>query len=172
MLAFLLQYPEAEWIAELAGCRERMERSFSGSDAAAIRRLNHELLSAPLLSSQEAFAAAFDLDASTCLNLTFHQYGETKERGPELARFADAYHACGFEPGISELPDYLPMVLELIAHSPDGEGQWMLQEHSQSLALLAERLREAGSPYAALFKILSGMLEPATEQRKGRGSHG
>ena len=171
MLACLLQYPEPQWLAELAENRDRIEASFSGSDSVSIRRLIDHLLSAPLLSSQEAYAAAFDLNAATCLNLSYHRFGDAKERGAQLARFAAAYQERGFEPVIPELPDYLPMVLELIAHSPDQECQWMLLEYSPSLNLLAERLHTMHSRYADLFKILSRMLQSSADQAKG-GLHG
>jgi len=168
--SYLLQYPEAQWLDELAAERDWLEARFAEPGAASIRRLIDHLLQTPLLSSQEAYSATFDLRAATCLNLSYHRYGDAKERGEELARFAAAYQASGFEPALSELPDYLPMLLELAAHSPNGEGQDMLREYASSLALLSERLEAEESPYAGLFEVLSEMMQPA-HSGKG-GCHG
>lgn len=167
IVSYLLQYPELQWLNELAAERDRLEASFAEPGCSSVRRVIDYLLQTPLLSSQEAYTATFDLRAATCLNLTYHRYGDSKERGEELARFAAAYQASGFEPALSELPDYLPMLLELAAHSPNGEGQEMLREYVPSLAVLSERLEAESSPYAGLFEVVTAVLQPAADSGKG-----
>jgi nitrate reductase delta subunit len=167
IVSYLLQYPEPQWLNELAAERDMLEACFAEPACSVIRRVIDYLIETPLLSSQEAYSATFDLQAATCLNLSYHRYGDAKERGEELARFAAAYQASGFEPALSELPDYLPMLLELAAHSPGGEGQDMLREYASSLALLSERLEAEKSPYAGLFQVLTALLQPETDQERG-----
>lgn len=146
-----------------------LEAAFQGSDRTRIREFLQYLARTPLLSVQEAFSGAFDLSPSTSLNLTYHQWGDGRKRGPALARFAEACEAAGFEPRRAELPDYLPLVLELLSQGADNDLQWIISEHRQTVRLLAERLKAAQSPYAGIFQVLCKTFQaPAAANQGGQ----
>jgi nitrate reductase assembly molybdenum cofactor insertion protein NarJ len=65
--------------------------------------------STPVIVIQEQYSTVFDFNAQTCLNLTYHEHGETRERGAALANFRQLYKNEGYEQSNSELPDYLPL---------------------------------------------------------------
>ena len=155
-------------IEELSAFREQLETAFEGAALARIRQTIDYLLQTPVLALQERYSAGFDLNPSTCLNLTYHHYGDDKQRGAELARFAESYETCGFDPVRSELPDYLPMVVELLSESRDDTCWWMITQYREALAQLAERLGEAENPYSGVLQILAETAESADcKENKG-----
>ena len=160
-LSFLLQYPDQTLVQELKNCRCEIEALFEGSEQEMVRELIRHLLQTPVLALQETFSAAFDLNPATCLNLTYHRYGDEKERGAALARYAQAYEDAGFSAVQPELPDYLPMLLELVAQDEEAALEWMLAENRHAITALAEGLAAGKNPYAGLFQVLSRMLPAA-----------
>ena len=72
----------------------------------------------PSLRLQEEYTRTFDLNPSTCLNLTFH-CPESQSRGNLLLRLRELYEDAGYENLPGELPDYLPLMLEFLAVCPD-----------------------------------------------------
>ena len=158
ILSFLLQFPDDRMIADLSKVRGQIEAAFDESDRVKVGGLLRHLQETPLLELQENFSGLFDLNPATCLNLTYYQYGDDKKRGQALARCAQAYTEAGFSIDHLELPDYLPMVLELASEAKNGDTQWMLVANQSVIAALAERMAEAGSPYAGLFEILAQLL--------------
>ncbi|MCF8105218.1 MAG: nitrate reductase molybdenum cofactor assembly chaperone [Desulfohalobiaceae bacterium] len=170
ILSCLLQFPEAGMIEALLPEQALLESAFEGSDRARIREFLQYLARTPLLTVQEAFSGAFDLSPPTCLHLTYHQWGDGQKRSPALARFAEACEAAGFEPRRAELPDYLPLVLELLSQGADNDLQWIISEHRQTVRLLAERLKAAQSSYAELFEVLSTLFEASADGNAGRRS--
>src|SRR5690606_41485523 len=62
--------------------------------------------------------------------------------------------AAGFAIGVRELPDYIPVYLEFLATREDLEAREGLADVAHLLALLAARLVERQSPYAACFRAL------------------
>jgi len=158
ILSFLLQFPDERMIADLSASRDQIEAAFNGSDRNEVDKLVRHLQQTPLLELQENFSNIFDLNSATCLNLTYHEYGDDKKRGQALARFAQAYADAGFAIDHMELPDYLPMVLELVSQAKNRDIQWMLYENQSIISVLAERLAEAESPYAGILKTMAQLL--------------
>jgi len=164
ILSFLLQYPDASLIADLKASSATIEAAFRGSDRERIRGLIRHLLQNPVLSLQEEFSATFDLQPEKCLNLTYHLHGDDESRGAALAGFAEAYRRAGLGMHSPELPDYLPMVLELVYLDESRDHLRLLTEHSPAIRTLAKRLEEQDSPYAGVFSVLAEMLANPREQ--------
>ena len=100
--------------------------------------------------------ATFDLRRRCALYLTYYRYGDTRKRGMAMLAFKAAYRAAGFEPTRSELPDYLPLVLDFAALHPRGEK--LLRAHRADLELLLRALRDAPSPYADIIEAVCAQL--------------
>lgn len=62
----------------------------------------------------------FDFRESTCLYLTAHEYGDSRERGSALIEIHRLFRVAGCEPATSELPDYLPGLFEFLSIKPIG----------------------------------------------------
>jgi len=102
------------------------------------------------------YVETFDLRRRCALYLTYYRYGDTRKRGMAMLTFTAAYRTAGFELSSSELPDYLPLVLDFAALHPRGEK--LLRSHRAELELLLRGLREASSPYADVVEGVCAQL--------------
>ncbi len=157
LLSVLLSYPAEEIVdgrEELTAAAATLPR---GRVRDAIGRFLEYFLATPALALQQEYVETFDLQKRSSLYLTFFTHGDTRKRGQELLRLKRLYRAAGFVLEGGELPDYLPLVLELAAldHEP---GEWVLREHRAGLELLHMHLRERRSPYADLLEAIRAGL--------------
>jgi len=116
----------------------------------------------PLRSLQEEYTRTFDLNGTTCLNLTFHEWGDSRERGMALVDLKQLYKAEGYEPLAGELPDYLPMMLEFLTVCPDLTCAQLVSQYSKHISALAGRLKERGSPYSRPVEVVSLICQEHT----------
>ncbi len=94
--------------------------------------------------------------------------GDTRHRGAALLAFKQALAAAGYEMAADELPDYLPVVLELSARSGDEVASALLSSHREGIEVLRSALADAASPYAGLVEAVSMTLpqiDEATAER-------
>ena len=119
------------------------------------------------LARQEEYCRTFDFDRRATLHLTYHTCGDRRQRGLELVKLKRRYAEAGLEPATGELPDYLPMMLELAALEP-AAGEALLNEHRPALELVRARLHERGSPYADVLDAVVDALPRATRGQLAR----
>ena len=112
----------------------------------------------------EHYVATFDRRRRCCLYLTWWTDGETRRRGQSLATLKERYRHGGLELGSSELPDYLPVVLEYVATGDLADGLALLQEHRSGVELLRLALRDARSPYADVVEAVCALLPGPSPQ--------
>jgi len=75
-----------------------------------------------------------------------------------LVHLEEIYLKAGFQRIGSELPDYLPLVLEFISERPGAAISEIIPLYGEVVETLAERLRQADHPYALLFEQLMDIL--------------
>jgi nitrate reductase delta subunit len=115
---------------------------------------------------QAEYVQEFDLSRRHSLHLSYWTDGDTRRRGEALARFKDAYRAHGAAFDETELPDYLPMVLEFAALVSPADGLELMQSYRASIELLRlalERDRLIWAPAVALVCATLPGPSPATE---------
>ncbi len=155
----LLQYPDAALQDQLPLLRDAAGR-LPASVGTPLRRFVDRLGSRPLLELQADYVATFDLRRRHCLYLTYHQDGDTRRRGMALWRFRQLYRERGYALAASELPDFLPAVLELAAEADvDDRGPVdLLVEHHPAITVLRDALAGARSPYVDVVEALRAAL--------------
>jgi nitrate reductase delta subunit len=158
VLSLLLDYPGERLIE----AREELDDIING--------LSHSIVKAkcvyflgyldatPLLRLQEEYTRLFDFNPATCLNLTFHECGESKGRGFALANLSRLYKDTGYELASRELPDYLPLVLEFLSVCSWETCAKILAQYDSHISGLASRLLEQESGYASLVEALSALV--------------
>lgn len=99
------------------------------------------------------YAADFDLRGRTALHLTYHRFGDRRERGRALIALKRLLREAGWELQHWELPDYLPLLVELAAVDPDV-GLPLLDEYSVEVHAVARALDEARSPWADVLHVV------------------
>jgi nitrate reductase delta subunit len=159
-LAALLAYPEDELVKNVSEFR----KLFSGSSE--IQELLGEFESEPLYVLQERYVELFDRSRALSLHLFEHVHGESRDRGQAMVDLARTYASRGLEVAGGELPDYLPAFLEFISVLDPEEGKNLLQETSEILRSLGDRLAERGSRYSAVFAALLAAAGEAGLTRK------
>lgn len=163
VISLLLDYPDEALHSartELTGAINSA-REISPEQRAALCALLDELAGDDLFDVQERYTELFDRGRALSLLLFEHVHGESRDRGQAMVDLMAQYEDAGFAIGVRELPDYIPLYLEYLASREDLEAREGLADVSHLLALLAARLEDRDSPYAACFRAL---LQVAGEQ--------
>lgn len=160
----LLCYPEAELQAALPELHDFLRDCPDlAAQRGSLNRFLDYLAHTPLLKLQENYVATFDRNRSHALYLFEHVYGEDRDRGGAMVDLLQEYRNGGFELGDEELPDYLPALLEYLAHIPAGRARKLLGDAVHVIAHIGGKLARSGSPYAVLLNGLAE-LSPVAPQ--------
>jgi len=158
LLSLLLQYPSDELLDARPAIAEAIAALPSSPARAALERFFAGFDGAPGIELQQAYVETFDHQRRYSLYLTYGTEGDTRRRGMALLRLKQLYAAAGLPLEGTELPDYLPAMLEFAALAPEGAGRRLLAEHRAGLELLRMGLRQRGSPYLDLVDaVCAGM---------------
>jgi nitrate reductase delta subunit len=162
LLSACLAYPDPTFIEALP----ELESTAAAVENAPARERLTDFLSRlkvqSLLTLQAHYTAAFDLNPSASLNLTYHLMGNREDRGRALSELIEVYRQAGFEPAVNDLPDFLPLLLEFLAAAPQAETQALIQRCLGAVPLIAARLREKGSMYVAPVEVVCGLFPETT----------
>lgn len=144
LASLLLQYPGDELVAareELSGAVRALGRG------RAAKHLREAWPARPDLDAEALrrdYVETFDFRRRNSLYLTYHSYGDRRERGMALISLKQRYEAAGLDLETEELPDFLPLMLEFAALSPE-HGIEALIEHREALEVLRESLASDGA---------------------------
>jgi nitrate reductase molybdenum cofactor assembly chaperone NarJ/NarW len=162
LCSLLLLYPDAELLeagGELRAAVAELPRSRA---ADALGEFLDWWSSSDPLELAEHYVETFDLDKRSGLYLTFYGKGDKRERGQALVRLKRMYRASGLPLEGTELPDYLPVMLEFAAAAPAGRGDLVLREHRAALELVRIGLHERDDPYARVLDAVCLTLGEAS----------
>lgn len=163
VLSLLIDYPSTELFEgeAFAQCKQLVVKStlISPQVRGQIIGLIDELLELGSLEAQSRYDGLFERGRSLSLWLFEHVHGESRDRGQAMVDLMAQYETAGFEIGVKELPDYLPMYLEFLAYQAtviddDIQIRMDIADVSHIIALLAARLVERNSLYSSCFNAL------------------
>lgn len=129
-------------------------RVISPEQRNAIQALLDKLTTDDLMDAQEAYVKLFNRGRHFSLLLFEHVHGESRDRGQAMVDLMAQYESDGFAIGVKELPDYIPLYLEYLSYCDEPTARAGLADVKHLLSLLAARLVEQESPYAACFLAL------------------
>lgn len=162
--AVLLSYPDRSMLEVLPLLHEALTEV--GAPVEEVEELFEWFTARPLEQVQADYVQEFDLSRRHSLHLTYWTDGDTRRRGEALAAFKEIYRSHGTELDDSELPDYLPLVLEFTAKVSPEDGYELLQRYRPSLELLRLSLRDDGLPHrGALVLVCSTLPGVSPEDR-------
>jgi nitrate reductase delta subunit len=156
LASVLLLYPDAERREAAAAAHDLEIAPARGRQAELLRELCRWYAATPVPELQRLYVEAFDFSKQCSLHLTYHVHGDRRQRGMAMLRLKGAYRAAGLEPPGTELPDYLPLMLEFATVAPAGTE--LLEEHRVAIELVRAGLRREGSPFAPLLDVVVGAL--------------
>lgn len=163
LLAVLLSYPDDELVAalpELRGAVAELPRT----ERRALEPLLDAFATTPLPELRREYVETFDFDRRCALHLTYHTHGDRRQRGLELVRLKRRYAEAGSPVTSTELPDYLPVLLEFAALRPEA-GTELLASLRTPLELVRAALHDRGSPYAGVLDALCEALPRPTARQ-------
>lgn len=166
LCSLLLQYPGEELVAAEPGLRAALEELPRSAGRASLEAFLAWWRATKPLARAQHYVEAVDLNKRSGLYLTFYSDGDKRERGGALVRLKQLYRAAGMPLEGTELPDYLPVMLEFAAGAPGGRGEIVLRENRAALELVRLSLRELDSPYAHLIDAVCATVgEPSAAER-------
>jgi len=159
----LLSYPSLDMRAALPEMADVVAQSplIGTSERDGLLALIEDLSLGDQLDAEERYSDLFDRERALSLHLFEHLHGDSRDRGSAMVELKQLYGAAGFELSSSELPDYLPVVLEYLSCRSSGEAREMLADCAHILKVIARALIARQSPYAA---VLQALLVLAGEQ--------
>ena len=152
----LLSYPSEEMrqaLPEIAGA-VRASPLVAAREREALLALIDEIGKGDLLAAEERYVDLFDRGRALSLHLFEHLHGDGRDRGAAMVELKAIYAAAGFELTSSELPDYLPVVLEYLSQRDMAEARDMLADCAHIVRSIARSLIARQNRYAAVPQAL------------------
>lgn len=153
----LMRYPDEELLRALPAIRDAVENSRVAQRKELLELIDSWSGSQPL-ELQRRYVDTFDLDKNRALHLSWFQYGDQRQRGMVLLKLKRRYMRFDLLPEESELPDWLPLMLEFAAEAPDPEGVSLLQEWRAAIELIRRSLDDEGSEYTVVIDLVRSTL--------------
>jgi nitrate reductase delta subunit len=107
---------------------------------------------------QERYVETFDLNPACALDVGWHLYGETPERGAFLSRLREDLARAGVEER-GDLPDHLPTLLRLIPREDDQAASALADLIAPAVTRLRDVLAAEGNPFADVLATIAHMLD-------------
>jgi nitrate reductase delta subunit len=167
LLSLLLQYPSEELLAARAELRGEAAELPGGRGPKEIREFLEWYCATPPAELEARYVETFDFTKRASLHLTYHTFGDRRQRGMALLNLKQRYAAAGLDLLDGELPDYLPVMLEFAALAPEA-GTAALARHREALELVRAALHEAASPWALVLDAVCAGLPPLTRLQGAR----
>ncbi|WP_272037120.1 nitrate reductase molybdenum cofactor assembly chaperone [Paenibacillus sp. JJ-100] len=168
LISYLLQYPDTEWREGLQGVQEAVLSVSDEQVKQTVLTFIRDAQATDAILWQDAYVRSFDFDKKSNLYLTYIAHGDERDRGPALIELKRRYEAAGFYMEASELPDYLPMVLEFIAEAPEMDAIGVIHTCYKALVTMTESIAEQNSPYGPLLNLMLQVVpEPSVSDAPG-----
>src|SRR5262249_39909618 len=133
-VSLLVGYPDRELLGQLP-VLDGVAAGLPAPGRPALQRFLAYLGGTPEAQVAATYVDPFALRGRCCLYLTYYAYGDTRQPGSALLRFAHAYRSAELEPPRTELPDHLGVVCNFAAIVPD-RGVELMVEHRAGIELL------------------------------------
>ena len=152
LISILLQYPNKE--VKSADWKEELKKVTKSDLSEYLNKFDDFFRQTPLNKLQETYVHTFDFDEKNNLYLSYSKQGDKKERGQVLAELKQIYEFAGFEIDSTELPDYLPLLLEFVSYSDKQIRTNLLGRFRNDIEKIEQILTQNENPYSNLLKAL------------------
>ena len=155
-LSALISYPSPDMRGALPELADAIRATplVAARERQGLLELIDELGCGDLVDAEERYVDLFDRGRALSLHLFEHLHGDSRDRGEAMVDLKQLYVRAGFALSTSELPDFLPVVLEYLSCRDIGEARAMLADCAPILATIARSLIARRSCYAAVLQAL------------------
>ncbi|NIE75278.1 nitrate reductase molybdenum cofactor assembly chaperone [Pantoea sp. Ap-967] len=157
VIALLLDYPDKALVEGCQALSTAIDSAVEINPAqrAALRGLLDDLAGNDSPAVVQARHDRLFKDGSGLSLLLFEQVpGSSRDRAHAMAELKARYQQAGLVIAVGEQPDYIPLYLEYLSTCDGHTAQECLADVAHLLALLAARLEERDSRYAACLRAL------------------
>lgn len=160
IIARLLEYPSEGMIANSEISENDLVAVPKGEIRQNIKKFLIGIRKEPISALCKRYVSLFDFSEKTSLNMTYHIFGEERDRtqkaqrGAALLLLKSLYSEAGFEPSSQDLSDFLPMTLEFVAIAPIDQGTKVAELIREPLMVLRTNLKEIGTEVGRLYGLL------------------
>lgn len=168
VVSLLLQYPDDALLRDVATIRIEEVGPANRRQIQLLGRFLDWYRAEDPAQLRQGYVDAFDFDRRRSLHLTYQLHGDSRQRGLALLKIKTAYRELGLEPDETELPDYLPLMLEFAALAPGGRGIKLLDRHRESIELIRGSLKKDGSQWAEPIEVVVEALPGLTSRQVNR----
>lgn len=167
-MACLLVYPRRQLIDDLDAISECIKEStkLSSPIKDSLKGLITNLASSPLSYIQSSYVATFDIGRKASLNLFEHLHSDSRDRGVAMTNLLKLYEDHGLVFNRSELPDFLPAVLEFLSGLTYEEARIWLQSASGLISQIDQELSRIQSPWRAVTEALLAFVDAPSSTLK------
>jgi nitrate reductase delta subunit len=167
LVSLLLAHPDEELVGLWPTVAEVADELSPGpvrdgllAGCAALLRTDDGTAQITPIEASARYTATFDFDRRCALDLTYVTHGDRRQRGVALLKLRRLYTRLGVDVAGAELPDHLPLMLELADALGEEDGALLLEDFRPALEVLRGGLHRAGSAYAPLMDALVALLGP------------
>ncbi len=155
--SLLLEYPTPELVGRMPLLRDAVAE-LPATIGSGLTAYLDALERTDLVMLQRDYVETFDVTRKCALHLTYFTDGDTRKRGVALVRIKQRYRRAGVVLDETELPDFLPVVLEFGAvHDLDG-GWALLTEYRVGIELLRLALERRSSRWLPVLDAVRATL--------------
>lgn len=171
LLSLLLDHPSADVIGARATLLHDAQVLPSGPVRDGIVRFCEVFAASAPERWESEYVRTFDFSRRTSLELSYFVHGDRRQRGVALLKLKRVFQALGLELSTDELPDYLPLLLEVADIAGDEVGRVLLADFRPGLEVVNASLEQAESPYANLMGALLELLGPLSDEDAAAAMH-
>ena len=169
-IARVLSYPGEEYMRNVAQCRNLCAASrFDSIEVgrtvlAKLDGFNTAISGLSAGGLEELYTHTFDINPVSSLEVGWHLYGETYERGAFLVQMRDLLRQCSIEES-SELPDHLTHTLLAVGRMCEGEGSMFISSHLlKAIDKMLEGFAGKENPYEHMLTAVKLLLTETCKQ--------
>ncbi len=164
--ADIFEYPDDNWSLRLEALTAAMRDKHLINEQLSEFSRKTEAMS--LIDLQELYAQSFDLNPNCALEIGYHLFGEDYKRGAFLANLRETEGDLPLGQD-QQLPDYLPVLLRLLAHLEDDELRGSLAGHCviPGVKKIITAFKGA-NPYVDLLNAVLSALTQAVNKENDR----
>lgn len=165
----IIAYPTDEYHAQTEQCLEMLER-IQPVVAEQFRPFAEFVLTKRPADLEELYIQAFDMNPGTSLDMSWHLFGETYDRGAFLVAMRQLLKEHDIDEK-SELPDNVTHLLQVLPHLDEQRGEDIaLRCLLPGLLIVEENLKNSENPYLAVIVSLRKLIERVYSAPERNGS--
>lgn len=158
LASYLLSYPNAQWLEAFPEAKAQVATLEPEATRTVLSDVISYIEGELPKEYEDEYVRVFDFSQNTNLYLASYDCSASGEQAEKLLKFKELYERNGFDVA-SELPDYVPALLELCATVDVAEAHRIGRTIKPYLELLRQRLIDSQQVHAFILDVVLNEIE-------------